>query len=192
MHLGLIGKKGTTPVETFYAGSPADVGLIKTDLLSAANRRIRNQLLESVTGNRLRIAGYTLWANQTVGMPVCRMGWNTGKKCGVIEIRNDDRPSVTPDAEHEIVGVVVYSADALYGDSGGPVFHVSQACETCETLAYIYGTHVHSDEGAWSSTKDGWYSPWDRGMSAMEAKFPGLDLAPCTTSSCGLPDPVGD
>lgn len=81
---------------------------------------------------------------------------------------------------------VVYTRDANNGDSGGSIFvHVEEPGEP--PLVVLYGTHVHSQDGYVGSGGLGWYSPFDRGITQIQATHAPVALTPCLTSTCGLP-----
>ena len=172
------------PVETFYNFSIADVGLANTSSVQDPWKVNKNRLLVNTNGLDVPVLEMVSGAQQTLGLLVCRMGRSTGLACGVIEKLNERRES----PPHEIDHTVVYDADAIGGDSGGPIFQVIQLEVNGPKHARVFGTHVHSGgppgQPEPEDRYNGWYSPWGRGVNALEDL--GVDITPCTTSGCGL------
>lgn len=173
-------------IHTFFDLADADVGLIS--VFSTVYPTSRNQVLVDESPVTTRpVLGVQPASSQLVNSLVCRMGRTTFLQCGTIRDNDETMISeVTGVEQHLIEHTVVYRRDALGGDSGGPIFVVvTPPAEP--TQAVLYGTHVHSDNGAFSSTKEGWYSPIDRGIAQLQSRHAPLVLNACITGSCGLP-----
>ncbi|OGO58664.1 MAG: hypothetical protein A2V85_15305 [Chloroflexi bacterium RBG_16_72_14] len=198
INVGGPGVKNGDRLETFHDYWNADVGVITTRQLSDANRRVRNLLLSYPTSEQeADVTGYVAHASQQENTVVCRTGLTTEVICGIIVDIDDTRLSTVRRDDNSIIEswhidhTVVYRADALGGDSGGPVYVTTLPYPYSRYKATLYGTHVHSYESAtWHADKNGWYSPIDRGIDNLEFHYPGVSLAPCVTATCGLPDPI--
>lgn len=170
-------------VHVYFSRSNADVGVIAPSTIPTYRNRI---LVDESPETTVSVETALSWDLQAEGMAVCRMGKTTGRQCGTIRIRDDDRYSeVTGYAINLIEGVVVYSRDANGGDRGGPMFY-TRINSSGSTYAVLLGTHVHSQDAYAPTGGLGWYSPWDRGISQLQSTFPTLRLTPCLTNSCGL------
>lgn len=173
-------------IHTFFDLADADVGLIS--VFSSVYPTSRNQILVDEAPVTTRpVLNIQPAASQLPNSLVCRMGRTTLLQCGTIRDNDETMISDVSGVEsHLIEHTVVYRRDALGGDSGGPIFvTVTPPGEPPE--AVLYGTHVHSEGGAFSSTKEGWYSPIDRGIAQLQSRHEPLALSPCVTGSCGLP-----
>ena len=182
-NIGASATKGGSPVHTFHDNNNADVGLIN---VSAANRNL--VLANTSTELELPFTQAVSLSGQVTGILVCRMGRTTGLQCGAIEIEDDSRISTLGSTTYTIDHVVVYDADALGGDSGGPIFQTVQFGSS--PYARLFGTHVHSGGLAGQTQLEdrynGWYSPWSRGVNVLDNTL-GVTISPCLTYSCGLP-----
>ena len=141
------------------------------------------------------ITQVTPWGSQMPGTYVCRYGRSSLRVCGDIILNDDDRISRVRNSagvileQHLILGTVVYAADAIGGDSGGPVAVFTKEHDpNAHWMAALYGTHVHSfpETSTIDPNGEGWYSPVTSGIAEMQSQF-GVTLAACTTDLCGLP-----
>ena len=136
----------------------------------------------------LKIQETRTWSQQTVGLPVCRMGRTSGRQCGTI-LDNDEtkKSEVSGQGYVWIDHTIVYSRDALGGDSGGPLFLTDQDTPTSTPFAILLGTHIHStpNDADIDPNGSGWYSPQDRERNVISSL--GAEIVPCTSTTCGLP-----
>lgn len=190
VNIGSAATEAGVPVETWFNEANADVGVVDTNLLPSVPS-IRNQILiDDIPETVLRVQAVRTHSQQPVGLPVCRMGRTTGRQCGTITINDARKKSEVGSAFVWINHTVVYSRDAVGGDSGGPVFLTDQDTPTSTPWAILLGTHVHSFpvESQINPTGTGWYSPQDRGRTALlELPAGVVGVSPCTTTTCGLP-----
>lgn len=113
------------------------------------------------------------------------MGRTTGLQCGTIKNNCINKYSeVQGHPPYLILCTITYRRDADEGDSGGSIFY-----KTLSGGSYyvtILGTHVHSQDDYAPTGGVGWYTPWDRGITELEDRFPALQLTPCFMTTCGL------
>jgi hypothetical protein len=186
--IGSIAMKDGGIVSTWVDGANADVGLVNTGMLSSSDVAVKNSMLVRLDPSVrvLPVERVFLHADTFVGMPVCRMGYRTKLKCGTVintdATKDDSWGSYSVEIDH----VVVYSRDAIGGDSGGPVFYT---VEYPLSYAVLVGTHVHSynhnNDNIYYPDKKGWYSPYDRGKNQLSNML-GVEITPCLTTTCGF------
>jgi hypothetical protein len=187
-NVGANAQQSGDPVHTFEDESNADVGVVKTDLVPASWKTSRSYVLVNNSAYYLPVTQVVHHNDQSAGQFVCRMGRRTGLQCGFIDNVNVTRVSELGSRDYDIRHSVDYEADALGGDSGGPIF---QSVEFGSSpYARLFGTHFHSggpdDQDELEERFDGWYPPVTRGVNTLGSTL-GVDIIPCTTYSCGLP-----
>ena len=111
-------------------------------------------------------------SNQTQGSQACAYGAiSNDYYCGIINDPSETSESTAdpawgPKVTYDILDTKVYSYNLIPGDSGGPIFRIT---DPILLRVSVLGTHVHSIEGnatAQIENYGGWYTPYGWGRES--------------------------
>lgn len=165
---------GKAKRNTWFEGANADVGLVDLNPPPADNNNI-------YVGGSVPVRNVVLImtnASTIKGSFLCRMGFNSGRDCGVIVDRDETMPSPAWDGGpvRNIDHQVLVNFDSVGGDSGGPYFSDT-------TGAAGYGLHTHSLDPGDPGYPLGWFSTLEWAKSTYESRT-GIVYVYCVTDAC--------